>query len=457
MTPIDDELRNLFHSRADVLSPAPDPLHGIEQRARRMRRNRIAASVAGSALAVSALAIAATAVLPDRGGDDGVQYAGPRPSASAPASVQPSPSAVLDAAALDPQNPWAYRGDPKLLGNGTLDTIKREWAIKHPGTTLTPLYGYVYEPSAAVEIAFVSTSQGSDRWGIAVATESGPEFVHDQALTFGAKVLMAALPGDEVARLLVIAAPSTGDIAYAADGTTFQSVPMPEAGIGFHSLEGDTSKDAVRILDGDGDLDDPVFQGLAPDYGSASGAGAPSVTTPDNLVTWPTRGTSPSDAVVEQAMTAFAQALGAKRDDVEHRLLFATRDEAGRDLLLGQAWISGNDAHTFGWVGGSPGELFLGPVTDKGPAVLAFLAAAAPGQSQDTLVVVPEPAVTTTYWGPAASEYVEIVNQERYAGATVINRPKGEQGDMLKLLDAQGQRVFEGQVQPLLCSAQDCD
>ena len=451
MTPIDDELRNLLHSRADVLSPAADPLHGIEQRARRMRRNRIAASVAGTALTVAALAIGATAVLPDRGDGDSTQYASPQPSASA----QPSPT--LSAAALDPQHPWAYRGDSSLLGNGTLDTIRREWAVKHPGTTLTPLYGYVYEPSATTEIVFVSTSQGSDRWGIAKSTESGPEFVVDQALAYGATVLMAALPGDEVPRLLVLAAPSTGDIAYAADGLAFQSVPMPEAGVGFHALEGDTSRDAVRVLDGDGNLDKPVFQGPAPDFGSASGDGGPRTTTPDNLVAWPMRGTQPSDAVVAQAVAAFAQALGAKPGDVEHRLLFATRDDAGRDLLLGQAWISGNDAHTFGWVGGASGGLFLGPVTDKGPALLAFLAAAAPGQTQDTLVVVPEPAVKTTYWGPAQSEYVEIVNQERYAGATVINRPKGEQGDMLKLLDAQGQKVFEGEVQPLLCTAQDCD
>ena len=69
MTPIDDELRNLLHARADVLTPSADPLGGVERRARRMRRNRVAASVAGAALAVSAVAVAIP--LLQSGTDDG--------------------------------------------------------------------------------------------------------------------------------------------------------------------------------------------------------------------------------------------------------------------------------------------------------------------------------------------------------------------------------------------------
>src|SRR4051812_38777928 len=139
MTPIDDELRHVLHARADVLAPSPDPLGGIERRAKRMRRNRVAASVAGAALAVSAVAIA----IPLLGSnDDGstTQFASqapsPQPSATSQAALPPS--------ALDPQHPWAYRGDPGLLRNGNLETFQRDWALKHPGSTVAPLYGHVY-------------------------------------------------------------------------------------------------------------------------------------------------------------------------------------------------------------------------------------------------------------------------------------------------------------------------
>lgn len=48
MSPIDDELRTALQRRATAVPPSPDPLAGIERRAGRMRRNRVAVSVAGS-------------------------------------------------------------------------------------------------------------------------------------------------------------------------------------------------------------------------------------------------------------------------------------------------------------------------------------------------------------------------------------------------------------------------
>ncbi|MCW2587053.1 MAG: hypothetical protein JWN55_2569, partial [Frankiales bacterium] len=46
MSPLDDQLRAAMHARADVLAPSPDPLAGIEARARGIKRRRAAASVA---------------------------------------------------------------------------------------------------------------------------------------------------------------------------------------------------------------------------------------------------------------------------------------------------------------------------------------------------------------------------------------------------------------------------
>src|SRR5881227_3360248 len=101
MTPLDDELRSLFHARTDQLAPPSDPLGGIERRAKRMRRNRVAVSVAGSALLVAGIAIAVPTL---SSGDD-------RPTLL-PATQPPSASATAVAGRaygpneLDPANPW---------------------------------------------------------------------------------------------------------------------------------------------------------------------------------------------------------------------------------------------------------------------------------------------------------------------------------------------------------------
>jgi hypothetical protein len=109
MSPIDDELRAALHRRARVLDPSPDPLAGIERRARRMRRNRIGAAVAGSALAVTAVAgvvplLQGTSPVPDR-----------PPVATAAPTLEPTPGADPGAGRRlvrpGPATPWAPRGE----------------------------------------------------------------------------------------------------------------------------------------------------------------------------------------------------------------------------------------------------------------------------------------------------------------------------------------------------------
>ncbi|MCU1675222.1 MAG: hypothetical protein JWN77_3335 [Frankiales bacterium] len=456
MSPIDDELRSMFSSRADVLAPAADPLAGIERRAKRMRRNRVVASIAGTALAVSAAAVAVPALMPESGSRSEVV-----PATSADPSVAPSPSrnAAFPAAGLDPGAPWGYRGDPALIAGDNVASLQQEWrAVDHPTSTVTPLYGHVYEPSGRTEIVFLASGKGVYTWGLATSGDAGWKFPFHETFEAGATALLAALPGDEVPRLLVVAAPSTGEIGYATSGKAFSSLPMPYPGIAFRGLEGDTSADAVRVLDGDGDESNPVFEGPAPDPGSGGNdGGVPAATTPDNLVPWPTRGAAVDPALWDKALTAFAAGVGAKRDDVEGKVLFVGPDDAGNRFIFGQGWVSGNDAYTIGYSVNAKGEAtpFLGPVTDKGVGVLAFVVAAGTGQSTETLVVIPDPAVTKTFYGEAQSEYIEVTGQENLDGVSLIDRRLRVQGDMLKLL-AGNQKVFEGKVESLLCGLKGC-
>lgn len=291
MSPLDDELRSLLHRRADAVPPSADPLAGIERRAGRMRRNRVLASVVATSMAVAAIALAVPSLVadPHRGDGDGTRFASSAPSAD------PSPAAP---GAFDPQRPWAYRGDAALVAPRELSSLQAEWGARHPGSTLTPLFGHVYEPSAKPEIAFSATGGDGDRLGVATSSDAGWTFEADQPLTAGATVLMVVLAGDEVRRLLVLAAPTTGQIAYAVDGETFRDYPGLDVGVAFIPLEGDTSHAVLRVLDGDGNLDRPVYDGPVPLSTAPPGA-------PTSRPTEPTQPPEVSSAPTLAARYAF--------------------------------------------------------------------------------------------------------------------------------------------------------
>jgi hypothetical protein len=454
MSPLDDELRALFHRRADVLAPAADPMAGIELRAKRMRRNRVAASVAGTALAVTAIAIAVPVLRPDSHGQ-GSQFAPPGPSA--PATLRPSPG---DGLSLDPQHPWAYRGDPSLIAGNELTTLQAEWATAHPGSTLSPLFGQVYEPSQKPEIAFVATSPGGSRWGVATSSHAGWVFPVDEALSAPTPVLMAVLAGDGAPRLIVIAGPRTGAISYAVDGVSFHEYPGPLVGVVFVPLQGDTSRDAVQVLDGNGNIDAPLFEGPAPD--PATSASPSPGAKPVNYIEWQTRGTV-DPAVEAAAVNAFAAAVGTPDAVVGHHVLFGGKDSAGRSLVFMQAWYGaydGGQGHSFGFVsdGKGGGEPFLGPVTTQDPPVLAYLVSAAPGRTTDTLVLLPRLGAGAFSYATSATAPYRTVGSGRsdLANVAMIDRDPRATSDRVKVLQGDGSKLFEGPVMPLLCGATSC-
>jgi hypothetical protein len=458
MSPIDDELRSLLHSRADGVAAAPDPLGGVERRAKKMRRNRLAASVAGSAVVVAAIAVAVPSLVPDRNDASSVATT-PSPDVS----VAPSPTTAGSYGPndLDPAHPWTYRGDPGVVAGNELATLQSEWAAAHPGATVSPLYGEVYEPSRRPQVTFVSTGGGADRWGVATTSEAGWTFVYDAALPAGTTVLMAALAADEVPRLLIVAAPTTGQIEYAKDGETFAPLTGVAAdipGVAYAPLEGDTSKDVVRVLDGNGDIDHPVFIGPAPDV-DATGMLRPDDAHPANYLEWQTRGTV--DARTEsQAVSAFARAKGTTDDQVGHHVLWGGTDKAGRKLIFMEAWVGTSGpgmAQTFGFV--STGEPFLGPAIGPRPDVLAYLASGAPGTGTDVLVILPRlGAGTFSYAKSSTAPYQEVGNaRSDLQNVAVIDRDPKATSDRLKVLDGDGMKVlYDGPVQPLLCGESGC-
>ena len=451
MSPLDDELRGLLHARAGTVSPAPDPLTGIEQRAARMRRNRVAATVAGAALAVTAVAVGVPALVSDHDRAGGTQFATPGASASA----SPPPTATPSPDALDPAQPWPYRGDAAVLGNSTLDTVRRDWATRHPASTLTPLYGHVYEPSGRPEIVFLSRDAGGDRWGVSTTSPSGTSFLADEPLPADTSVLMAPLPGDEVPRLLVLAGPNTGDMSYALDGQSFHTYVGTDPGVAFVPLQGDTSQDAVRVLPGNGDAAHPVFLGPAPDAppGTTPPTGAPS-----NALQWMPRGETPSADLMSKAELAFAQAGGNPAAKVTAKVLYAGSTADGHHYVFFQAWTPGQKARTAGY-GIDPqgtGTPFYGPLIGAEPSLLAFDAGG--NQGKELLILLPRPGVGRVRYAPSSSAPFQDVASGRSSinDVALIDRDPKATSDRVEVHAGDDSIVLTAPVMTLLCGASGC-
>lgn len=343
MTPLDDHLRTTLHGRADSLTPSPDPLGGIESRARGMRRRRVAAAVAGAALAVSAIAVAVPAL---RGG-----------------SAKPTVQVADSADSLDPAHPWAFRGD---IAGKYRESFQAAWQVKHPGSTMTLLFAQTYEPSGQAEAVFVASGPDGDRSGFVTLSPTGAEFVIDQVLEPASTAIAVRVMGDETARILVVAAPSTKLMEYSDDGRTFEALTVlaPGVGTGPEAYGGDPAAPMVRVTAWDGKI---VHQ--AP---PARASDVQPETQPGNLLSWPARGTQDS-SLLEPARTALAPSLHADPSQVLLYVLF-TADRGGSTFVVGQAYKRGDTAaHSFSY--DSRGQVFFGPVTPTDPQVLAFLIA----------------------------------------------------------------------------------
>jgi hypothetical protein len=323
MSPIDDELRAALQGRAQALAPSPDPLSGIERRAKRIQRNRIGGAVAGSVLAVGLVAAVVPAIQTSATSQRDV----PRVAQSTP--PEPSPVLQTSAYALDPQAPWPYRGDPQLAVQGDLDAYTVQWAAEHRVLTddvdMTLLFGQVYEPSTTPEVVYVVTqrSTGQHWWGVGQATESGPQLLVDQRLPSPALSLAAALPGDEGDRLLVVASPELGAIEYGEQASEYRPLARLADGVATGPLDAPADRDVYRVLDRDGrevDAGDAPDLQEAPDEGPGTEqpSGDPA-TALDPASPWELRGDAAllEDRHVEGIASDFASRRGIDAGTVE--------------------------------------------------------------------------------------------------------------------------------------------
>lgn len=443
MNTMDDEVRATLREHANLLPLPLDVFDRVETRAKRMRRNRVAASVAGAVAAVAAVAIIVPTVV--TGSSRHHVATSPTSSTTQQPTHEPTP-AQSGKYALDAAKPWAYRGDPKAISAATLGKFQHDWAAKHPGSTLRPLWGDIYEPSQQPEVVFVAKVKDGARWGMVSASPSGSQFIVDEPLTADTTVLPIIAPGDEVARLLAVAAPDVKAIQYAPDGATFKDMARIAAGVAVTPLEGNQAVDQIRVIGSDGAT---VYQGGVPD----SSVGA----APANLLSWPSRGTLPS-GLLAAATDAYAQSRQQPPAVVQTHVLYGGVDAAGTQYLVAQAWISGDQAaDTVGYLKHADGtvELQLKARVATGTPLVVLDVTDSPATAAETLVVVPQPTTGQVLYatGPTAKFAPAKADQD---GVYVMARDPKAQGDRLQVLDGDGRQTFEGTVAGQLCGVTSC-
>lgn len=437
MTPIDDELRAALQGRVSALAPSPDPLAGIERRAQRIRRTRIGAAVAASALAVSAIAVAVPAL-------QGGTSSGPETPRFA--TTAPSPAASASPYALDPAAPWDYRGaDLELLGPGTLKTIETELGVRRGATNveLTPLFGQVWEPSQKFELFFLAEVDGEYRWGISeTPNDGGPEFLLDVPLT-EQYALAAALPGDEVPRLYVVASPDAGPIYYGSVEANESLMTSVKPGVAVAALERDIGADYYRVL-ADGE---ELVQADAPNPAPTPVRPA-TVLDPENP--WEVRG-DPS-LVTDGQLEALGEDWATRNGIgalVEIRALFVQRWEVDAGIEVVYLVRSGDGPWTWGVASLGEGGWWWyaeNEITDPLSALVATL----PGdEGAERLLVVGAPSTGGAMRSEGGADVEPMADLA--PGVFVTPIAPGAEGSW-KLLDGDGDLddpVAQGDIPPL--------
>lgn len=448
MSPIDDELRAALHGRAAVLTPSPDPLSGIERRAKRLRRNRASSAIGASVLAVAAIALAVPVLT--------TPSAAPPPTG--PAATQQPP-----ALAARPSNALAWGGAP-LSSNGLDRAVVAAWSDDHaadPGEVLgerlfstqlpdTRATAAIYQLWVEGGPAFSVVTQGDASISMVLRdTESTPDVPYVDDVVSGPHVVVAV-------------APTVTALDYAGDGKTYRPVALSGGGgLTLRTMGAGWVSDRLRITDRQAGLVEADVYAGPTDGDPGVGDGE----SPNLLGNWTFRGdraAGPADRAVLKAFSAAVQSI-EPAGEARFLPLFAGSTDSGLSYVFGQAWIGSRPAYTVGLItGGTQGDqFFLGPVTPDAPPVLAFVLCCSPGSTVDTLVVVPQPGTGQVRYDDDDTGAFRPVGagQDSLDGVVLIDRDPRAQSDRLQLLDGNGDRnrpIFTGSVFTLLCGLKGC-
>ncbi|MDP3711980.1 MAG: hypothetical protein Q8R60_05790 [Mycobacteriales bacterium] len=441
MAPIDDELRSTLSGRADLVSPAADPFEGIERRARGIRRRRGLAAVLGTTAAVAAIALAVPAMI-----------GGTTPTTAPQDFATPTTTGDRPTNALD----W-----PSVSGSTALDSDARaEWGRVHAASDASGevLFRGRTADDREVVLLQIWAPEGKAHAVIATTGEEAPLLLLDQVAEPTIDGYRAIVPGIETPHVVVVGAPGTNSIDYAADGRTFRLVATGRSAVFRRTGPTGPLQDQIRVDDGSFVYAQPAD----PDASDRASADVPS----NLLAAWPERGERPDEDLVIGAKRGFAMAVDRGSDISAARFVahFAGSTDGGLRYVLGQAWFVGEDTAypvSFTLGGESGQEVFVGRPTADNAQVLAFVPCCSPGTTTDTLVVIPAPGAGQVQYGAANSEWRDVgAGQDYLDGVVLVDRDPGATDDRLRILDGDGNLdgpyLYEGPVAALLCGIKEC-
>ncbi len=432
MSPIDDELRALLTSRASDVPPAPDPLGGIETRARGLRRRRLLTSVSGAAAVVVAVAVAVPLLV---SGTD-------KAAVNSPGDPSPTVSAVETP--YRPANllPWQRSSSLDRFGSssnylGRIGQLLGEQDYGKVG--FVPLWDGPTEDAfeATVGQAWLGTDEAK-LVTVGDGDQLGP--VVDPS-----KPYVAFAVGKTKGTLIVVAAPDAV-VEYAAEGGNgwqqISGVGQAPAGVGLVPLDAEDPNDSIRVTEADG----TQVVASAPDW-------TPAFTgTPVNVLdTWVHRGDpqSLSDAEVVKAYDHAVSGTGG-----HYRSLYdGTRD--GLRFTLGQAWAAGETAaHTVAY--DSDGTFYLGPETPRDPWVLG--AVFSTGAAKDLLVLLPRPGAGRIAYSPdATSPFNDVASgRSQQMEVGLVDRDPMAQQDRVQVHRGDDSIILTEGIAKLTCGAKEC-
>jgi hypothetical protein len=259
MTPIDDELRTSLHRRADALAPPADPLAGIERRAGRIRRRRVATAVAGTGLVVAVAVPVAIGQLQNSSSSG--RFAGGGQRTTPPTTQPTTPTSP-------PQNlvnwPARSRLDSVTAEAGLVAAVTRQWTAKHGVESTSDNLWMANLPGGGAAGIWQFWELGSRTAYTVVGQRlaDGLTFiVLDQVTPKGVREISSVLQGGAFPHVVVLGPPTTGQIRYAADGRRFRPVERLQGFVGTDGWAvfdrtgpaiGQQQPDLVEVLDGDG-------------------------------------------------------------------------------------------------------------------------------------------------------------------------------------------------------------
>lgn len=250
MSPLDDQLRQTLQRHADDVRAAPDLLTNVESTARRVHRTRVALATTGG-LAVVAVAVVGTLALTGSS-EDTLRISPGVPGDETPTST-PTPSPVPTATAEGRWLSWSFRsgdGAQALDPSGRMHPL---WAGTLADGTTTVVIGQQPNDDGTIHSRAWVFPKGGDPTAYQLdGVTVDPEETHEVSFVIGDRPC-----------LIVVGEPGTGQVDVSVDGTSYEPVDTVEGAATVCRMgpQDAAAPRWIRVLDGDGDLDHPLYEG----------------------------------------------------------------------------------------------------------------------------------------------------------------------------------------------------